>query len=99
MCEAFFEFAELLARCAHKHLEIMTKEEFDAGIGAFYEKEAISKIYAVISPREEDERFIIANDYGELYQERTGGILIDQGRGKTWHYLPYASIIALTGLK
>jgi hypothetical protein len=29
----------------------MTKEQFDAGIGEFYEKKAISKVYALIGPR------------------------------------------------
>ena len=31
----------------------MTKEQFDAGIGEFYDKEAITKVYALIGPRED----------------------------------------------
>ena len=73
----------------------MTKEQFDAGIGEFYDKEAITKVYALIGPREDD-AYMIIDEWGERYQECKGGLLIDQG--KTFHYLPYETIIALTGM-
>lgn len=74
----------------------MTKEQFDAGIGEFYAKEAITKVYALIDPRE-DGAYMIIDERGERYQECKGGLLIAQG--KTFHYLPYETIIALTGVR
>lgn len=74
----------------------MTKEQFDAGIGEFYDKEAITKVYALIGPREDD-AYMIIDEWGERYQECKGGLLIAQG--KAFHYLPYETIIALTGVR
>ena len=40
---------------------------------------------------------MIIDEWGERYQECKGGLLIAQG--KTFHYLPYETIIALTGVR
>ena len=74
----------------------MTKEQFEEGINNFYKNKAITKVYARIGPCEEDS-FMIMDEYGDLYQASKGGILINQG--KTFHYLPYETIIGLTGMR
>ena len=74
----------------------MTKEQFEAGINNFYKNEAITKIYARIGPRDED-FFAITGERGICYRAGKGGILINQGI--TFHYLPYETIIALTGMR
>ena len=74
----------------------MTKEQFEEGINNFYKNKAITKVYARIGPGEEDS-FVIMGKLGICYQASKGGILINQG--KTFHYLPYETIIALTGMR
>ncbi len=74
----------------------MTKEQFEEGINSFYKNKAITKVFATIGPRDED-TFAIMGERGIRYQESKGGILINQG--KTFHYLPYETIIALTGMR
>lgn len=74
----------------------MTKEQFEEGINSFYKNKAITKVFAVIGPRDEDS-FVIMGERGICYQASKGGILINQG--KTFHYLPYETIIALTGTR
>lgn len=73
----------------------MTKEQFEEGIGEFWER-GVNQGHALIGPGDED-AFMIMDEYGELYDNCKGGILINQG--KTFHYLPYESIIALTGVR
>lgn len=73
----------------------MTKEQFEEGTSEFLERGVI-RGYALIGPREEDAYLVIDED-GDLYYNCEGGILINQG--KTFHYLPYESIIALTGTR
>lgn len=74
----------------------MTKEQFQEGINNFHKNEAITKVFAMIGPRDEDS-FVIMGGYGICYQTGKGGILIK--RGETFHYLPYETIIALTGVR
>ena len=49
----------------------MTKEQFDAGIGEFYDKEAITKVYALIGPRE-DEAYMIIDEWGNVTRSAKG---------------------------
>ena len=74
----------------------MTKEQFEEGINKFCKNKAITKVYAMIGPSDED-AFAIMGERGLRYQESKGGILINQGI--TFHYLPYETIIALTGMR
>ena len=74
----------------------MTKEQFEEGIDNFYENTAITEVCAMIGPRDED-YFMIMGERGLCYQTGKGGILIK--RGKTFHYLPYETIIALSGVR
>lgn len=72
----------------------MTQDQFDDGIGALYAKKADKKIFAYISPNEED-AILIEAETGIRFYEEEAGILIPQG--KTFYYLPYDTIIALKG--
>ena len=74
----------------------MTKEQFEEGINNFCKNKAITKVYAMIGPSDEDS-FVIMGEWGICYQASKGGILINQG--KSFHYLPYETIIALTGMR
>ena len=74
----------------------MTKEQFEEGINNFHKNKAITKVLARIGPSEED-YFAIMGEWGICYQASKGGIFIN--RGKTYHYLPYETIIALTGMR
>lgn len=74
----------------------MTKEQFEEGINNFHKNEAITKVFAMIGPRDEDS-FVIMGECGICYKASKGGIFIN--RGKTFHYLPYETIIALTGMR
>ena len=74
----------------------MTKEQFEEGINNFHKNNAITKVFARIGPSDED-AFAIMGERGIRYQESKGGILINHG--KTFHYLPYETIIALTGMR
>lgn len=74
----------------------MTKEQFEEGINNFHKNKAITKVLARIGPSEED-CFVIMGEWGICYQASKEGILINQGR--TFHYLPYETIIALTGMR
>lgn len=71
----------------------MTKEQFEEAIDEIWNKDA-TKVYALISPQEDD-AYIIANKGFDFFKECETGILITLG--KTFHYLPYETIIALTG--
>lgn len=72
----------------------MTKEQFKRGIDEFYAHMATEQILALIGLGEDD-YFLIADEYGEHYQDCEEGILITQG--KIYHFVPYETIIALTG--
>ena len=82
----------------------MAKEQFEEGINNFYKNKAITKVYARIGPGEEDSFVIMgklgicyqASNWSICYQASKWGILINEG--KTFHYLPYETIIALTGM-
>ena len=74
----------------------MTKEQFEEGINNFHKNKAITKVLARIGPSEED-YFAIMGEWGICYQASKGGILINQGT--TFHYLPYETIIVLTGMR
>lgn len=73
----------------------MTKEQFEEAIDEIFNKDA-TKVYALISPREDD-AYIIINNGRDLFEECETGVLITQG--KTYHYLPFETIIALTGVR
>ena len=72
----------------------MTKEQFDEGMAALEEREAVSNVYAVIGSGEDD-NIIIIRGMRDLYQDCGAGIIIAQGRRA--YYLPYDTIISLTG--
>ena len=73
----------------------MTKEQFGEGINEMFNRGA-RKVYALIGPQEDD-AYIIANNDFDFFKECETGILITHG--KTFHYLPFETIIALTGAR
>ncbi len=73
----------------------MTKEQFEEGINEMFNRGA-RKVYALIGPQEDDAYIIANNDY-DFFKEFETGLLIIQG--KTFHYLPFETIIALSGAK